>query len=73
MNEKPLDYLARSSGEDIMIFLKWLHDNYHIKKLKTAQGYKRVYFMLYRRSVGRNLHAKIAQDVNDVSIAPFAL
>src|SRR5436190_18170992 len=54
-----------------MIFLKWLHDNCHIKKLTTAYEYKRVYFMLYRRCVGHSLHAKIAQDIDDVRVVPF--
>lgn len=51
MNEEPLTYLVRSSKEDIIIFLKWLHDNTHITKLTTAQEYKRVYFILYRHDV----------------------
>lgn len=73
MNEEPLTYLVRSSKEDIIIFLKWLHDNTHITKLTTAQEYKRVYFILYRRCVGHGLHAKIAQHIDDVRVVPFLL
>jgi hypothetical protein len=56
-----------------MTFLKWLHDNYRIKKLSTSQSYKRIFFMLYRRCVGRSLHAQIASDIDDVSVIPFVL
>lgn len=63
MNYDPLTFLTRGEKEDIMTFFKWLHDNSRITKVSTSQEYKRVYFMLYRRSVGHSLHAKIAQDI----------
>ena len=72
MNYGLLIFLTRGDKEDIMIFFKWLHDSSPITKLSTSQEYKRVYFMLYRRSIGHSLHAKIAQDIEDVSVLSFA-
>lgn len=70
MDEDPLVFLQNCSREDIMTFLKWLHDSYRIKKLDSSHEYKRIFLMLYRRCVGHSLHAKIASDVNDVSSIP---
>jgi Protein of unknown function (DUF3435) len=72
MNYDLQTFLTRGDKEDIMIFFKWLHDNSRITKLSTSQEYKRVNFMLYRRSVGHSLHAKIAQDIDDVRVVSFA-
>ena len=71
MNEDPLNFLKNCTKEDIMTFLKWMHDNYRIKKVSSSQEYKRIFFMLYRRCVGRSLHAKIASDIDDVSVIPL--
>ena len=37
-----------------MTFLKWLHDNYRIKKLESSHEYKRIFLMPYRRCVGHS-------------------
>src|SRR2546421_12906917 len=65
MDEDPLVFLQNCSTEDIMTFLKWLHDNYRIKKLDSSHEYKRIFLMLYRRCVGYSLHAKIAYRPQD--------
>ena len=64
MDEDPLVFLQNCSKEDIMTFLKWLHDNYRIKKLDSSHEYKRIFLMLYRRCVGHSLHAKIASQLS---------
>jgi hypothetical protein len=66
MNEDPLAFLQHCSREDIMTFLKWILDQYHVRKKSTLHEYWRVWRMLYRRCVGRSLHAKITADINDV-------
>ena len=50
-----------------MTFLKWMHDTYRIRKLGTSHEYWRIWLMLYRRCVGRSLHAKLAGDIVNVS------
>jgi hypothetical protein len=55
MDEDPLIFLQNCSKEDIMTFLKWLHDNYRIKKLDSSHEYTRIFLMLYRRCVGHSL------------------
>ena len=40
MDEDPLVFLQNCSKEDIITFLKWLNDNYRIKKLDSSHEYK---------------------------------
>ena len=67
MDEDPLSFLQHCTKEDIMTFLKWVLDEYRVRKQSTLHEYWRVWRMLYRRCVGYSLHAKIAGDINDVS------
>ena len=67
MDEDPLSFLQRCTKEDIMTFLKWILDEYRVRKKSTLHEYWRVWRMLYRRCVGHSLHAKIAGDINNVS------
>jgi hypothetical protein len=66
MNEDPLAFLQHCTKEDIMTFLNWILDHYHVRKKSSLHEYWRVWRMLYRRCVGRSLHAKIAADINNV-------
>jgi ABC-type molybdate transport system ATPase subunit len=59
MDEDPLAFLQNYSREDIMTFLKWLHDNYRIKKLDSSHEYKRIFLMLYRRCIGHSIRRGI--------------
>jgi hypothetical protein len=49
-----------------MTFLKWILDEYRVRKKSTLHEYWRVWRMLYRRCVRYSLHAKITGDINDV-------
>jgi hypothetical protein len=64
--EDPLSFLQHGTKEDIMTFLKWILDEYRVRKRSTLHEYWKVWRMLYRRYVGYSLHAKIAGDINDV-------
>jgi hypothetical protein len=66
MDEDPLSFLQYGTKEDIMTFLKWILDEYRVRKRSTLHKYWRVRQMLYRRCVGHSLHAKITGDINDV-------
>src|SRR5271168_3206667 len=66
MDEDPLSFLQHGTKEDIMTFLKWILDEYRVRKRSTLHEYWRVWRMLYRRCVGHSLHAKIAGDINGV-------
>jgi hypothetical protein len=57
----------QSTKEDIMTFLQWMLDTYHrIRKRSTVHEYKRVFAMLYRKSVGESLHHQVNEELNDV-------
>jgi hypothetical protein len=49
-----------------MIFLEWILDNFNIKKFSSLHELWRQWCQLYRKAVGRSLHAKCCQDINDV-------
>jgi hypothetical protein len=68
MNEDSLAFLQHCSKEDIMTFWKWILDYYYVRKKSTLYEYWRVWRMLYRRCVGRSLHAKITRDINNMRI-----
>jgi hypothetical protein len=68
MEEDPLSFLQHCTKADIMTFLKWILDEYRVRKRSTLHEYWRVWRMLYRRCVGYSLHAKIAGDIIDVGI-----
>ena len=52
-----------------MAFLTWMLDTYtRIRKRSSVHKYWRVWWMLYRKSVGCSLHAKVMEEVNDVRI-----
>jgi len=68
-SEDRLDLLVHSTKEDIMTFLKWILDFYpRVRKRSSLHEYWRVWCMLYRKSVGHSLHAKVMEEVNDVWI-----
>ncbi|KAK5562715.1 hypothetical protein LTR43_011671, partial [Exophiala xenobiotica] len=49
-----------------MTFLKWILDVYsRVRKRSTLDEYWRVWCMLYRKSVGKSLHAKVMEEVRD--------
>jgi hypothetical protein len=50
-----------------MTFLKWILD-YHprVRKRSSLHEYWRLWKMLYRKSIGASVHAKVAEEVNDV-------
>jgi hypothetical protein len=67
LGEDRLRFLVQAAKEDIMTFLKWILDIYpRVRKRSTLDEYWRVWCMLYRKSVGRSLHAKIMEEVHDV-------
>ena len=43
MVEKPLDFLQDCTKEDILAFLKWMHDTYHINVLYRYKSRYRNY------------------------------
>jgi hypothetical protein len=52
-----------------MIFFEWILDRYpRIKKSSSIKEYWRVFKMLYRKSTGSSLHAKVMEEVLDVRI-----
>ena len=66
MDENPLSFLQHCTKEDIMTFLKWILDEYRVRKWSSLHGYWRIRRMLYRRCVEHSLRAKIAGYINDV-------
>ncbi|KIX10206.1 uncharacterized protein Z518_01287 [Rhinocladiella mackenziei CBS 650.93] len=49
-----------------MTLLKWILDVYpRVRKRSTLDEYWRVWCMLYRKSVGKSLHAKVMEEVRD--------
>jgi hypothetical protein len=74
LGEDRLTFLVQSTKEDIMTFLKWMLDVYpRIRKRSSVHEYWRVWCMLYRKSVGRSLHAKVMEEVNDVRVRRLLL
>lgn len=66
LEEDRLSFLVRATKEDIMTFLKWILDVYpRVRKRSTLDEYWRVWCMLYRKSVGKGLHAKVMEEVRD--------
>lgn len=52
-----------------MTFLKWVLDTYpRVRKRSSLHEYWRLWRMLYRKSVGQSLHAKVMEEVNDVRL-----
>jgi len=52
-----------------MTFLKWMLDFYpRLRKRSSVHQYWRQWRMLYRKCVGRSLHAAVVNEVNDVRI-----
>lgn len=67
LEEDRLRFLIHATKEDIMTFLKWILDDYpRVRKRSTLDEYWRVWCMLYRKSVGKSLHAKVMEEVRDV-------
>ncbi|KIX08334.1 uncharacterized protein Z518_02990 [Rhinocladiella mackenziei CBS 650.93] len=67
LEEDRLRFLVHVTKEDIMTFLKWILDVYpKVRKRSTLDEYWRVWCMLYRKSVGKSLHAKVMEEVRDV-------
>lgn len=52
-----------------MIFLEWILHNSKIKKFSSLHENWRLWCQLYRKAVGRSLHAKSCQDINDVGFS----
>ncbi|KAF2471333.1 uncharacterized protein BDR25DRAFT_223650 [Lindgomyces ingoldianus] len=66
LGEDRLSFLVKCTKEDIMTFLTWLLDLYpRIRKRSSLHEYWRVWRMLYQKSVGHSLHAKVREEVND--------
>lgn len=66
LGEDPLQFLVRVQKGDVMVFLEWILDNSEIKKFSSLHENWRLWCQLYRKAVGRSLHAKSCQDINDV-------
>lgn len=62
-----MQFQVAARKEDVMIFLEWVLDNYKIKKFSSLRENWRLWCQLYRKAVGRSLHAKCYQDINYVS------
>ncbi|KAJ5340181.1 hypothetical protein N7541_009305 [Penicillium brevicompactum] len=60
-----LKSLHAAKKEDVMIFLEWILHNSKIKKFSSLHENWRLWCQLYRKAVGRSLHAKSCQDIND--------
>ncbi|KAE8334283.1 hypothetical protein BDV24DRAFT_173079 [Aspergillus arachidicola] len=65
LGEHRLNFLVAARKEDVMIFLKWILDNYAIKEFSSLHENWRQWCQLYRQAVGRTLHAKCRSDIND--------
>ncbi|KAE8397492.1 hypothetical protein BDV37DRAFT_291961 [Aspergillus pseudonomiae] len=65
LGEHRLKFLVAARKEDVMIFLKWILDNYAIKKFSSLHENWRQWCQLYRQAVGRSLHTKCRSDIND--------
>jgi len=58
LGEDRLRFLVQATKEDIMTFLTWVLDVYpRVRKRSSLDEYWRLWCMLYRKSVGRSLHA----------------
>lgn len=66
LGEHRLRFLVAAQKEDVMTFLKWILDNYSIKKFSSLHENWRLWCQLYRKAVGRSLHAKSCENINDV-------
>lgn len=65
--EDRLHFLVQSTKEDIMTFLTWILDYYpRVRKRSSLHEYWRLWCMLYRKSVGRSLHAKLMEEVSNM-------
>ena len=52
-----------------MTFLRWILDFYpRVRKRSSLSEYWRLWKMLYRKSIGTSVHAKVAEEVNDVRV-----
>ncbi|KAL2847243.1 hypothetical protein BJY01DRAFT_212753 [Aspergillus pseudoustus] len=65
LGENRLTYLVEAKKEDVMIFLKWLLDNSNIKKFSSLHENWRLWCQLYRKAIGRSLHVKCYEAIND--------
>ncbi|CAG7936683.1 unnamed protein product [Penicillium nalgiovense] len=65
LGEDPLQFLVAAQKGDVMVFLEWILDNSKIKKFSSLHENWRQWCQLYRKAVGRSLHAKSCQDIND--------
>ncbi|KAJ9155542.1 DUF3435 domain protein [Pleurostoma richardsiae] len=55
-----------AAKEDIMVFLEWMLDTYkRIRKRSTVHEYKRVFLMVYRKSVSRDFDKEASSEIND--------
>jgi len=53
-----------------MTFLKWAARQLPHQQTRHFSIIQEDCFMLYRRCVGRSLHAKIASDIDNASVIP---
>ncbi|CAG7991807.1 unnamed protein product [Penicillium salamii] len=60
-----LKSLHAARKEDVMIFLEWILRNSKIKKFSSLHENWRLWCQLYCKAMGRSLHAKSYQDIND--------
>ncbi|KAK4206725.1 hypothetical protein QBC37DRAFT_116533 [Rhypophila decipiens] len=61
------EHLKKAEKEDIMTFLDWTLDTFpKIRKRSTMLEYKRVFFMIYRKSMNCDFDREAASEIHDM-------
>ncbi|KAM7182620.1 hypothetical protein V8F33_014167, partial [Rhypophila sp. PSN 637] len=64
------EHLEKAEKEDIMTFLDWTLDTFpKIRKRSTVSEYKRVFFMIYRKSMNCDFDGEAASEIHDMIIS----
>ncbi|KAK4206310.1 hypothetical protein QBC37DRAFT_459804, partial [Rhypophila decipiens] len=60
------EYMDIAEKEDIMTFLDWMLDTFpRIRKRSSVLEYKRVFFLIYRKSMKRGFDREAASEIHD--------
>ncbi|KAM7192210.1 Protein of unknown function (DUF3435) domain containing protein [Rhypophila sp. PSN 637] len=60
------EFMEIAEKEDIMTFLDWMLDTFpRIRKRSSVLEYKRVFFMIYRKSMKRDFDREAASEIHD--------
>jgi len=61
--------MRAADREDVKTFFDWMLDTFvKIRKRSTVLEYKRMFFMVYRKSVKQDFGQEAASEIHDVSL-----